>query len=315
MRDDLIELIEVTRLKTRLTKSIVEKDYFVTRLLNKLSQINNEHFKLVFAGGTCLAKAHRITKRMSEDADFKVQQHTVATPLTKSKYRVAFRKLREQIVTALKDTEFKCTSQDVQGHGTHAKINVDYPVTFPEDKNIRPHIQLELSLSEIKLPTHRLSIKTLIEDIIGNKVTSDSCILECVSIEETAAEKWVALTRRIAETSRNPHKNEDNISALVRHIYDLFIIARENKLGKNFIPLSKEIILIDKEKYKSQHREYHNSPASEINYSLELLQDRKFTNYYDAFIESLVYDEQPPLYRDALKLITKISSPVINELS
>ena len=33
MHDDLIELIEITRLKTGLTKSLVEKDYYVTRLI------------------------------------------------------------------------------------------------------------------------------------------------------------------------------------------------------------------------------------------------------------------------------------------
>jgi len=33
----------------------------------------SENFQVIFCGGTCLAKAHRIVKRMSEDIDFKIQ--------------------------------------------------------------------------------------------------------------------------------------------------------------------------------------------------------------------------------------------------
>lgn len=53
--------------------SIIEKDYYVTRVINALSGVENEYFRLIFAGGTCLAKAHKIVKRMSEDIDFKIQ--------------------------------------------------------------------------------------------------------------------------------------------------------------------------------------------------------------------------------------------------
>ncbi len=52
--------------------SVVEKDIHVTRALHALSDCENEYFKLVFQGGTCLAKAHKIIKRMSEDCDFRI---------------------------------------------------------------------------------------------------------------------------------------------------------------------------------------------------------------------------------------------------
>lgn len=46
--------------------SIIEKDYYVTRVINALSGVENEYFRLIFAGGTCLAKAHKIVKRMMQ---------------------------------------------------------------------------------------------------------------------------------------------------------------------------------------------------------------------------------------------------------
>ena len=72
-KNDFRELVEATRLKIDLLEAVIEKDYYVTYVINALSNLENDHFRLIFAGGTCLAKAHRLVKRMSEDVDFKIQ--------------------------------------------------------------------------------------------------------------------------------------------------------------------------------------------------------------------------------------------------
>lgn len=130
MRNDLRELIEATYQETGVSAGLIEKDYYVTRLINKISQINGDCFKLIFAGGTCLAKAHSITKRMSEDVDFKVKQNDTAKSFSTKKHRAEFSKLREKIVEELKNTEFKCAAQPTEGRNTHVQIYVDYPVFF-----------------------------------------------------------------------------------------------------------------------------------------------------------------------------------------
>jgi len=49
----------------------IEKDYWITRALQRMSQnINSE--KVVFKGGTSLSKAYRLTNRFSEDIDVAV---------------------------------------------------------------------------------------------------------------------------------------------------------------------------------------------------------------------------------------------------
>lgn len=69
----LRELISVTKPQVNLVENVIEKDYYVTQVIHALSDIENEYFRLIFAGGTCLAKAHKIVNRMSEDVDFKIQ--------------------------------------------------------------------------------------------------------------------------------------------------------------------------------------------------------------------------------------------------
>lgn len=49
----------------------IEKDYWITRSLQRMAQNNNAE-KVVFKGGTSLSKAYRITNRFSEDIDIAV---------------------------------------------------------------------------------------------------------------------------------------------------------------------------------------------------------------------------------------------------
>jgi predicted nucleotidyltransferase component of viral defense system len=51
-------------------RSIVEKDYYVTTFLKKLTKIQTD---LIFKGGTSLSKAHRVIKRFSEDIDISLR--------------------------------------------------------------------------------------------------------------------------------------------------------------------------------------------------------------------------------------------------
>lgn len=45
----------------------IEKDWYVVRALVAILSINAAPFRLIFAGGTALARAHRLVDRMSED--------------------------------------------------------------------------------------------------------------------------------------------------------------------------------------------------------------------------------------------------------
>lgn len=160
MQNKLAELIETTYQLTGISTGLIEKDYYITRLISYLAKTHNNHFKMIFGGGTSLAKAYRITKRMSEDIDFKVIQHNTSEILTTKKHRAEFSNYRKNIITVLENIGFTCTPQPTEGRNTHVKIHVDYPAIFPKDKRAREYILLELTISDIKLPTNKFSINT-----------------------------------------------------------------------------------------------------------------------------------------------------------
>ena len=85
LNEKLLRLISDTGQILGLREPIIEKDYYVTQAIHALSNIENEYFRLVFCGGTCLAKAHKIVNRMSEDIDFKIQIKKMDAALSKTR--------------------------------------------------------------------------------------------------------------------------------------------------------------------------------------------------------------------------------------
>lgn len=73
LNETLLQYINETGEVLGLDEAVIEKDYYVTQVIHTLSNIENDYFRLVFCGGTCLAKAHKLVQRMSEDVDFKIQ--------------------------------------------------------------------------------------------------------------------------------------------------------------------------------------------------------------------------------------------------
>ena len=58
MLDDLLEeQIQETNMVLGLAPTVIHKDYFVTKVLHILTEVENIDYRLVFQGGTCLSKA------------------------------------------------------------------------------------------------------------------------------------------------------------------------------------------------------------------------------------------------------------------
>ena len=52
--------------------ALVQKDWHVVRAMRAIAATDATPFRLIFAGGTCLARAHRLVARLFEAVDFKI---------------------------------------------------------------------------------------------------------------------------------------------------------------------------------------------------------------------------------------------------
>jgi len=83
----------------------VAKDFAVVRAIRALVALDVAPFTLVFGGGTALARAHKLTHRMSEDVDFKFVP-TPSAPVSRSGLRRQRSLLRDRVTAALRSAGF-----------------------------------------------------------------------------------------------------------------------------------------------------------------------------------------------------------------
>jgi hypothetical protein len=294
----LLRLIDETGAVLDLDNSVIEKDYYVTKVIHALSDTENDYFRLIFVGGTCLAKAHKIVKRMSEDVDFKIHVKQAAENFSKTRRLKELKAFRRLIKENLMLSNLTIGDPIVRNEGQYSRIEIDYPDAFalednsgPAKSGLRSHILLEFTVSEVRLTVESLPIKSLIEDTLGNIKIFPFVQAQCISIEETAIEKWVGLTRRVMAIERGYH-------------------------DADFFTLAKDIINHDARQFKNQHPEYFTNPVTEIKKSLALLKTKPvWHDRYQAFIENMVYENTADVtYGKAIDALEKLSQSVFDTL-
>jgi hypothetical protein len=250
-------------------------------------------------------EAHRIIERMSEDCDFRIRFKDLGAVLSKEFKRKALRRFRHDLVAALKMAGFGIESDAVRvrNEGQFMGIRTSYPSVYPRTVGIKPFLALEFFLAEVKEPIESKPVTTLIKQVLGDKVEHPVFPVNSVAIIETAAEKWVGLTRRVA-TSR--HRSYYRDANLVRHLYDLYKINELGYFSDTFNTLVPRIVLDDRRQYKNHSDDYYRDPVGEIKRAVDEL---------DQFIDTMVFAKEKPSYRDVLKNLHEKTGWALGELA
>ncbi len=163
------------------------------------------------------------------------------------------------------------------------------------------------------MPTQELSVTSLIQDTLGQVAGLKSSSVICISVKETAAEKWVGLTRRIAASERGYYAED---TTLIRYVYDLSAIYAAGGIDDKFFSITESIVNNDAKQFKNQYPEYFANPVQEIQHSIAILKNNpEWENRYHNFIDTMVYDKDATHnYRSAVTLLEEISDKVINTL-
>lgn len=137
--------------------------------------------------------------------------------------------------------------------------------------------------------------------------------IACISVNETAIEKWVGLTRRIGAIDRKYHYDD---TTLIRHVYDLNAVYHANRVSDAFYGLAKTVVRNDAQQFKNQYPEYVEDAAAEIKRSLDILKRSSlWRQRYETFIQVMVYDYAGVVsYDRAIGVLEDISGKVINQL-
>jgi len=121
----------------------VARDFQVVRAVQTLAALDAASFDLVFGGGTALARAHRIIRRISKDVDFKI----VPKAVSRSALRRQLDRLGPKVSAARQAAGFACDKADAgaRDEGQHAVWLLPYNAASGAGEGLRPTIKVELA--------------------------------------------------------------------------------------------------------------------------------------------------------------------------
>lgn len=285
------ELAEVRKHFSLPSIALVEKDWHVVRAIAAIVAVDSAPFSLVFGGGTAVARAHRLVRRMSEDVDFKIVLPGDAT-ISKSQQRRQLALLRDKVTAALVAAFPFDTSDFVHLRSRDENRYTTYHLPYEGSgtaEQLRPMIQVELTYAKLRRPTVILPVASFMAEAYGREVELQA--VACVSIDETAAEKLVSLTRRTAMELAGLSRLVDE--TLVRHIYDLHMIR--GVIDRDIVrKLVAEVSISDAEEFRNQYPAYATDIQGETRKALSALAAMPtYRNRYERFMGSMVYGERP----------------------
>jgi hypothetical protein len=270
---------------------LVEKDLYVVKAIAALAAIDAAPFTLGFGGGTALSRAHKIVRRMSEDSGFKIVP-LPAAPISRSGIRRALGKLGDQVTAALHAAGFAfdpkaCTRS--QNENRYTVWQLSYAADSGAGEGLRPTTQIELTYALMRQAPVILPVSSFMAEAHGRppEVTQ----IPCVNVTETAAEKLVALTRRIAMELAGLSRDPD--PTLVRHIYDLHLMQGHIDPGQ-VAALARDIAAADAREFRNQYPAYSADIAGETRKALDALRiDPAYRSRYGDFVIAMAYGERP----------------------
>jgi predicted nucleotidyltransferase component of viral defense system len=269
----------------------VEKDYWVTFILNRLSQSDNRD-KIVFKGGTSLSKVFKLIERFSEDVDLAIikepgQNDNRVGRLIKS--------IQNELISGFSEVVTENTTK----YKNFRRTEYDYEHLFEYGSTgktgINRNLVLEINSLADPVPNERHQIRSIIAEFMeatNNINAIDS--YELNAFELNVLNPKPTLIEKILSIIRLSYFDDsaDRIKSKVRHFYDIYYLANSDYC-KEYITTSdfiRDFIIMyiqDKTKFNEPEKwlntYYKESPA--------------FTSFDD------IWSQVRPSYETDLKLL------------
>lgn len=317
-------IFEQTAIRIKLPVASIEKDFWVTKILNILFSLPYAD-RIVFKGGTSLSKVWGVIRRFSEDIDIAIDRSMfgIEGDVTKKQLK----KLRKVSSVFVRDTltndlieatreaglsDFVTIKADPGGEGDATypeprQIHIIYKSVLPSVANtyLRDEVLLEVGARSLFEPTAKAKIESFVTTTFPHLISNDNPTQVVVAITEKTFLEKAFLLHELFTTDGCRNANRKS-----RHLYDLCKML-EAGIAYRAIPNDELWETI------RHHREVFTS-IRDVDYTPDVRKRivltppesviEEWRNDYDTMVANMIYEDKVPTFSDILADAAKIES-------
>ncbi|MBR4677671.1 MAG: nucleotidyl transferase AbiEii/AbiGii toxin family protein [Bacteroidales bacterium] len=293
--------------KRGLPEAVVEKDWWVSNLLNVIFGMPAE-CKIIFKGGTSLSKAWKLIDRFSEDIDISVDPSFFGAGETPTKKQIKhlrkcsslfvaeeFAKMLQEGLTSAGLSDFCTMEVQPNGEGDKTypeprKISIHYQSLFENQISyVRPTVLLEIGARAMTEPVETFVCKSMLaEDLHFQDI-------ECKAITTAAPQKTFIEKAFLLHELFSVERERLSANRRSRHLYDL-----ERMMDKDFA-----VAAVEDDSLCSaiQHHRSIYTPVFGVDYSVDFRKNivlippeniiKDWEKDYNAMCLSMIYGDKP----------------------
>jgi hypothetical protein len=314
------ELFSATAKKMNTTSAIIEKDFWVVWVLDKIFSDERLNKILMFKGGTSLSKVFDLIGRFSEDIDLILDWREVTKEDPKEardsktkqvKFNV---QINEDAKAYIKDVLLPVITEIVSPLCTCTidesdafNINVTYPASF-DDLYLRPQILLEIGPLASWLPYDSFEITPYAAQHFSKVFEKPKCSVNAIVAKRTFWEKATILHQEANREQEKPLP-----SRYSRHYYDVAVMAKsavKNEAIKD-LELLKTVVEFKKKFYPAAWAKFDDATPDSLKLLPPSFRVEELRKDYKA-MEHMIFDKY--LEFDEIVEILKALEDEINSL-
>jgi hypothetical protein len=209
----------------KLRPAIIEKDYYVTEALRIIAAAAPD--KIIFKGGTSLAKGWNLIQRFSEDIDIFLDPRAFTPTLGKNGIDRELKRLRDAVDAHPALTFVAAESQTIGGFGRNDRFS--YTQRFGGTGEVANRVLLEAGTASGREPTAVVPLRSYLGQFLEETKTSLGAddegpfSLRLLHFRRTFVEKMFAIHGKVEILKRDRMP----LGTYARHYYDLFQLAAQ----------------------------------------------------------------------------------------
>ncbi len=278
--------------------AFIEKDYYAVLFLDLLSK---EEPSLVFKGGTCLSKCHKVIDRFSEDVDITIYGDKKPTEGQRRHFKQSIVKVSEELGLNIVNLENTRSRRDFN------RYQVDYNPIFTSDVS-EQYLLVETSSFQPVYPIVQKNMNSYVSHYLAHETAPIEVLdyyhlfpfsISTISLERTFIDKTFALCDYYVrgEMTRNS-----------RHIYDIHKIYPQIEINEDFFELFERV---------RQDRESDAtcvSAAKDFSVSStlkEIIKTEAYKTDYKRLTAGMIMDKTT--YNDAIKTLKTVANKLASQ--